>query len=251
MLKVYKNIFYANGKAFRECEPPEQSLPSEDYLSVKPKNLEIDQVVYMLDHFSDNADINANLKTFYDLKNIDSINSLWITISLPTHKHRDWVISHNKIQLEYFIEGYGYTNYLFQNIYKGPADANEKISINATDPDQIWIYERTGNRKKEKSIVITEIADEIKNIFKCNSEILSLLQNIKIGLNTTAKNIYDQIKNSEIPNLLEKIITLVKDFDLQNHKIFPLVEELQCYIHDTKSMFSLEKVWENNKNIKK
>ena len=247
MFKIYKNTFYSNNKAFRESEPEDQSILPLDYLLNKPKNLKIDQQIYILDYFNKNVDIHINLKTIYDKELSDNVNSLWVTISLPNDRHIDWIIYENKIQLEYFVENYGYTNYLFQTIYKGKADPIEKIPLEITDPEQIWIYDCTNNRKMEKSTMINENVTEINKIFKSGSQILKMLNEMKITESFTPKDIHSLIEKSKFPELITDLISLITNFNLPIHPLFKLIHELQCYIHKTKSMFELEKLWEGNK----
>jgi len=253
MLKIYKNTFYANNTAFHESEPHEEynSILAKDFLKSKPSKGIIDQIRFGLDYFTKNIDVNINLTTFYDNKS-ECGDCLWITIDLPNGKHIDWMLYDGKIQLEYYVEGYGYTNYLYQTIYKGPSDDKFMSKKHqCTNRDQIWIYDCTSNRKKEHSKIITEEAPEFNKIFELTKKMLDFFKNLPIKSDFSPKQVHLLITDTYISQFNE-LIDCVVNFDLCKHKLFNSIHEIQCKIHDVKSMFDIEKLWENpNQNKKK
>ncbi len=255
MFQIYKNYFYIDRTAFKDIYPPtiiqsDQFLPIQptteveqirfgcDYLCSKPQqNLEIDITIPLLTA----TQINVKKKSFQTDRSI----MVWLTMKLPNNRHIDWIFKSNSIRLEYYIEGYGYTNYLFQEIYKGKSDdklITKDYQIN--DSNQLWIYDSTSNRKRQKTQIITNEAPELMAIITQSNQLIRQLQQSKFNTEASTKEVYELINNLKTDKLFDDLINLVIDFDLVNHPVFPLIHQLQCYVHDVDDMFKLAKLWE-------
>lgn len=253
MLTIYKNFFYSDDTAFRETEPNNQILPSEHYLLVQPTNLKIEQLRFGLDYYyTQSIDVNINLKTFNDLNvstndNNEDANIIWLTISLPNNRHIDWILHQNKIHLEYFIEGYGYTNYLFQTIYKGKPEHTHKIKSNiikSINSNDIWIYNCNSNQSIEKYVIINNIATEFIQIFEYSNQLFNSLNAIDIQFGNNTKLIHSHISESKIIEQINLIIQQILSVQLPEHPIFDSIHKIQCEVHQTDTMFKLKKLWE-------
>jgi hypothetical protein len=265
MLTVYKNIFYANATAFKEIYPPGpiQNGLTQEFLLTKPKKSKIDQVRFGVD-FNQPAcasgiqfDVNITLRTFDEPKPTNRgsnsvAETIWVTFQLPNKRHRDWILTRDQLRWEYSIENYGYTGYLFTEIHRGPS--NDKLigkEFNVNKESDLWVYECTSNRKKQRSEIITEKAPELIKIFDLGDQLFKHCDQINMDYETSAEQVHNGL-NSAQP-LLTQLIGLMVDFDLPTHPIFETIHQMQCYVHDVEDMFKVEKLWEKKaeKSIKK
>lgn len=267
MLSVYKNTFYANATAFKEIYPdqPIQDGLTQQFLLSKPKKGKIDQIRIGADLIKCDLikgiqpDINLSLRT-YDEPKLSTLNhrleteTIWITLRLPNQRHIDWIFNQNHLKLEYYIEGYGYTGYLFADIYKGPSD-DKLISkeYNVNGIDDLWVYDSTSNRKKQKTQIITQDAPEMVLIFDLVNQLFTECNNLKINYETSPQEVYDDIMATRFMILISKLIDQMVNYDLPQSPLFKIIHEIQCYVHDVEDMFKVDKLWEKktDKSMKK
>ncbi len=265
MLKVYKNTFYANATAFKEIHPPgpiENGL-TQEFLLIKPNKGKIDQVRFGADFngltFANeiDSDVNITLRTIDEplqtkRKSVSKTETIWVTLRLPSKRHIDWILSRDQLRWEYYIENYGYTGYLFTEIHRGPS--TDKLigkDYNIGGPTDLWVYECTSNRKKQRSEVITEKAPELVKIFDLGLQLLEHCDMINIDHETSAEEVHTGLDTG--CHLLKQLIGLMVDFDLPKHPIFETIHKMQCYTNDVEDMFKVEKLWEKKaeKSIRK
>lgn len=266
MLKVYKNIFYANATAFKEVYPDEpiQDGLTQQFLLNKPNKGKIDQVRIGADVLDDQLnvvngikpDVNITLRTFNEPKtstiNLKSeTETIWITFRLPNQRHIDWIFTPNHLKWEYYIEGYGYTGYLFAEIHQGQSD--DKLIVkeyNIGTGNELWVYDSTSNRKKQKSQIITHEVPEMVLIFDLVSQVFTICNNLKINYETSPQHIYDDMiaTDPNVVNLISKLIDQMSNFDLHKSPLFKIIHEIQCYIHDVENMFKVDKLWDKKAN---
>lgn len=248
MLTFYKNTFYKNGSAFKESEPPSNELPKghDFYVAVKPKNGKIEQIRFGADYVKNNVDINVTFKTFYAKEQPESIDNIWITYNLPNNKHIDWVIYKDKIKLEHYIKGYGYTDYLFQTIYKGKTDDLTAQKFSNVCDDQIWLYDCDHKKKNQKYLNVTDISNDFNDIFTISREILTMIENYVITTELVPKEISDNYSVTLCKNF-DVLLDKINKINIVTHPIFKKICDVQCYVQNTNDMFKLPKFWEKEK----
>src|SRR5437016_7096 len=131
MAQIYKNNYYHDQTAFQQTTPATSVLPSSEYQVFLPKvptQTKLEQVRFGFNYVKPEVDLHLALRTYDNSDNFEKTctngEDLWITHQLFTpdisdtrnKRHIDWIFSKNHIRWEYFIEGYGYTNYLFLDI---------------------------------------------------------------------------------------------------------------------------------------
>lgn len=239
MLTINKKFFITGQeKPYNKSEPPCDPHPP-----IKLSDT-IDQIRFGLDYVKSDCDIFIDLKTFCSGSQIYETDTIWITVNLPNNKHIDWIIKEKEIDLEYFIDGYGFTNYLFQTIYKGPTKNKYIPDIyKINDNNHIWIYSSNSTGKKGGSKIVTDDAQIFDQIWSLSKDIINFANKIKIIKKTEPKMIYHNVMESNIHNMLDKLLILVINYDLPKQSLFSHIHKLQCMVHDTTDMFKIKKLW--------
>lgn len=245
MLTISKKTFIqGRQQPHIQCEPPPTQALA---LNLKDSDA-IEQIRFGLDYVRDNADIFIDMKSFCAGSIVYPADSVWITINLPNDKHIDWIIKKNEISLEYFIDGYGFTNYLFQNIYHGKINHSyipKKYLIN--DDQAIWIYGSNSSGQIAQSMIVTEQTQIFKDIWSKANQILSSIDNLNIKKKSDCKILYESINLNPIFN---ELLDMVINYNLREQPIFAQIHQLQCLIHKVPDMFGVVKLWDQ-KNIPK
>lgn len=241
MFSSYKNTFYEGGKMFQE------TVPSTEYkelriccctkmVSEKPVNDKIDQIKMGFKYKSIKTqeflhkgkfEIHVSMLSSYRRKK-SYVKQLWCKIGFPNNKHIYWIISKNKIRLEYYVpdfdnisKEYFTIEYIFPSFYKGSDHKDlKKINVIAKNEEQILL------EIQKKTMNVTEKSQILAEIFDLGNKILEYLQKKNVVDETTPKEIYLFINESILLSQIQKLEYYLRNWDLLSSSLFEDIKKI-------------------------